>query len=57
MGAFTPTDGAWPGRFSILGIKATPVGRPKVSLFLRPVEFEVDARALDPQTAPLSAYA
>ena len=57
MGAFTPADGVWPGRFSILGIKVTRVGRPKVSLFLRPVEFEVDAQALASQLAPNPAFA
>ncbi|WP_447755409.1 hypothetical protein [Sphingopyxis fribergensis] len=39
--AFTPADGVWPGRFSVLGIKIAPSGPPKVSLFLRPVEFEI----------------
>lgn len=41
MTAFTPEAQVWPGRFSILGVRATPIGRPKVSVYLRPVEFEV----------------
>jgi hypothetical protein len=49
--AFTPADNVWPGRFSILGIKLTPNGPPKVSLFLRPVEFEISpAAALAPNS-------
>lgn len=43
--AFTPDDNVWPGRFSILGIRVDPTGPPKVSLFLRPVEFELSPAA------------
>jgi hypothetical protein len=43
--AFTPQDNVWPGRFSILGIRIGPSGPPKVSLFLRPVEFEITPAA------------
>jgi len=43
--AFTPEDNVWPGRFSILGIRIGPSGPPKVSLFLRPVEFEITPAA------------
>ena len=39
--AFTPEDNVWPGRFSVLGLRIAPSGPPKVSLYLRPVEFEV----------------
>jgi len=50
--AFTPDDNVWPGRFSILGIRIGPNGPPKVSLFLRPIEFEIGpAAALLPQDA------
>lgn len=50
--AFTPEDNVWPGRFSILGIRIGPNGPPKVSLFLRPIEFEIGpAAALLPQDA------
>ena len=43
--AFTPEDNVWPGRFSILGIRIGPSGPAKVSLFLRPVEFEITPAA------------
>jgi hypothetical protein len=50
--AFTPEDNVWPGRFSILGIRVGPSGPPRVSLFLRPVEFEITpAAALMPNGA------
>jgi hypothetical protein len=51
--AFTPEDNVWPGRFSILGIRIGPNGPAKVSLFLRPVEFEITpAAALMPGATP-----
>ena len=51
--AFTPEDNVWPGRFSILGIRIGPNGPAKVSLFLRPIEFEITpAAALMPGTGP-----
>lgn len=43
--AFTPEDNVWPGRFSVLGIRIGASGPPKVSLFLRPVEFEITPAA------------
>lgn len=43
--AFTPEDNVWPGRFSVLGIRIGPSGPPRVSLFLRPVEFEISPTA------------
>lgn len=43
--AFTPEDNVWPGRFSILGIRVGPSGPPRISLFLRPVEFEITPAA------------
>lgn len=43
--AFTPDDStappAWPGDFSVLSIRATPRTPARVSLYLRPIEFEV----------------
>ena len=52
LDAFTPEDNVWPGRFSILGIRIAPSGPAKVSLFLRPVEFEITpAAALVPNGA------
>lgn len=51
--AFTPEDNVWPGRFSILGIRIGPSGPVRISLFLRPVEFEITpAAALMPRGAP-----
>jgi hypothetical protein len=41
MGAFTPEDEVWPGRFSILSVRTSPRVPPRVSLYLRPAEFEV----------------
>jgi hypothetical protein len=46
MSAFTPESDVWPGRFSILGVRATAGAPVKVSLFLRPVEFEVPPAAM-----------
>jgi hypothetical protein len=46
MSAFTPEDDVWPGRFSILSVKVSPAAGPRVSLYLRPAEFEVDPAAL-----------
>jgi hypothetical protein len=43
--AFTPEDNVWPGRFSILGIRVGASGPARVSLFLRPVEFEITPAA------------
>jgi hypothetical protein len=42
--AFTPEDADWPGNFSILSVRTTRTSPPRVSLHLRPVEFEI-ARA------------
>ena len=42
--AFTPEDAGRPGRFSVLSIRATPLTPARVSLYLRPVEFEVHRR-------------
>ena len=41
LGAFTPESTDWPGNFSVLSIKVSPHGPPRVSLYLRPVEFEI----------------
>lgn len=39
--AYTPESGEWPGRFSIISVRATPQSPPRVSLYLRPIEFEI----------------
>jgi hypothetical protein len=41
MDAFTPEDDVWPGRFSILSIHTSRTSAPRVSLYLRPTEFEL----------------
>ena len=43
--AFTPDDGQWPGEFSVLSVRTTPSTASPVSLYLRPVEFELPASA------------
>lgn len=45
--AFTPESQQWPGRFSVLSIRATPRTPARVSLYLRPAEFEVKQRLRD----------
>jgi hypothetical protein len=39
--AFTPDSAEWPGRFSVLSVRTTPASPPRVSLYLRPAEFEI----------------
>jgi len=46
MDAFTPDDDVWPGRFSILSIHTSRTSAPRVSLYLRPAEFEVPLQAM-----------
>jgi hypothetical protein len=41
MDAFTPEDDVWPGRFSILSLRTSRQAPPRVSLYLRPAEFEL----------------
>jgi hypothetical protein len=41
LAAFTPESGDWPGNFSVLSVKTSREGAPRVSLYLRPVEFEI----------------
>jgi hypothetical protein len=50
MGAFTPEDEHWPGRFSIISLRTDIQSPPRVSLYLRPIEFELQQEAL-PQAA------
>ncbi|HXB71040.1 MAG TPA: hypothetical protein VNY05_22585 [Candidatus Acidoferrales bacterium] len=45
--AFTPDKCDWPGRFSVLSIRTTPLTPARVSLYLRPVEFEINQRLSD----------
>lgn len=46
MGAFTPEDENWPGRFSIISLRTDRDSPPRVSLYLRPIEFELPSEAL-----------
>lgn len=46
MGAFTPEDEHWPGRFSIISLRTDAASPPRVSLYLRPIEFELPAESL-----------
>jgi hypothetical protein len=46
LAAFTPDDDVWPGRFSILSLRTGRRAPPRISLYLRPAEFELPARAL-----------
>ena len=46
MNAFTPEDDVWPGRFSIISVRTSSKVPPRVSLYLRPAEFEVPPQAL-----------
>jgi hypothetical protein len=48
MGAFTPEDDVWPGRFTILSVRTSAATPPRVSLYLRPAEFEIDPVRLRP---------
>jgi hypothetical protein len=41
LDAFTPESEHWPGRFSVLSVRTAPSSPPRVSLYLRPVEFEI----------------
>jgi hypothetical protein len=45
--AFTPEKQDWPGDFSILSVRTTPRSAPRVSVYLRPIEFEVRRRLDD----------
>jgi hypothetical protein len=45
LAAFTPESGDWPGNFSVLSVKTSREGPPHVSLYLRPVEFEIPRAA------------
>ncbi|WP_175763633.1 hypothetical protein [Burkholderia ambifaria] len=50
MGAFTPEDAHWPGRFSIVSLRTDAASPARVSLYLRPIEFEL------PVDVPVQAH-
>jgi hypothetical protein len=45
--AFTPDTVEFPGDFSVLSIRATPRTSARVSLYLRPIEFEIKRNIAD----------
>jgi hypothetical protein len=45
--AFTPESQDWPGDFTVLSVRATPLTPARVSLYLRPAEFEIRRRLSD----------
>jgi len=51
LNAFTPESEDWPGNFSVLSVRMTPGTAPTVSLYLRPIEFEVSRHMTSPQSA------
>ena len=51
LGAFTPESEDWPGNFSVLSVKTSVNGPPRVSLYLRPVEFELQESRDEQQLA------
>jgi hypothetical protein len=50
--AFTPADGEWPGRFSVLTLRTTPSTPARVNLYLRPAELELQQRAREREGEP-----
>jgi hypothetical protein len=49
--AFTPENDDWPGNFSVLSVRTTAQAPPRVTLYLRPVEFEVRDDMIAPGAA------
>jgi hypothetical protein len=41
LAAFTPDGGEWPGHFSVMSVRVTAASPARVSLYLRPIEFEL----------------
>ena len=41
MSAFTPEEAHWPGNFTIISLKTSRSKPPRVSLYLRPIEFDM----------------
>jgi hypothetical protein len=46
LNAFTPESEDWPGNFSVLSVRTAAEMQPRVSLYLRPVEFEIQNQML-----------
>lgn len=54
--AFTPDEANRPGKFSVLSVRVTPRVSGKVSLYLRPIEFEIGEQfreAASPSNGPV----
>ena len=57
LAAFTPDQAEWPGRFSVLSLRTTRDTPARVSLYLRPIEFELrNVPAAAPSAEPQPAY-
>lgn len=51
LNAFTPESEDWPGNFSVLSVRTSAEAAPRVSLYLRPVEFEISRNVGQQQPA------
>jgi len=47
MSAFTPEEAHWPGNFTIISLKTSQSRPPRVSLYLRPIEFDMSRAAVN----------
>jgi len=47
MSAFTPEQAHWPGNFTIISLRTSRNQAPRVSLYLRPIEFDMSPRVTD----------
>jgi hypothetical protein len=50
--AFTPDSGEWPGHFSVMSVRVTRSNPARVSLYLRPIEFELRPNGNSATLAP-----
>ena len=51
--AFTPDSGEWPGHFSVMSVRVTRSNPARVSLYLRPIEFELHPNGNSATLAPV----
>ena len=51
LGAFTPENSDWPGQFSVMSVLLRPGAQARISLYLRPMEFEFAGRLAESQPA------
>lgn len=52
LDAFTPEQATRPGKFSVLSVRVTPKTGAKVSLYLRPIEFEIGPNIREAASTP-----